>query len=70
MAATADQMSFGLGVIRAIVETVREMGSAPVGPFYAALLGSMDLDTFDRLLDFVLKTKLVRRDGHLLVWVG
>ena len=70
MAATADQMSFGLDVIRAIVETVQEMGSAPVGPFYAVLIGSMDLDTFDRLLDFVLKTKLVRRDGNLLVWVG
>ena len=42
----------------------------PVGPFYAAFLGSMDLNTFNRLLDFVLKTKLVRRDGDLLVWVG
>ena len=70
MTATSDQMSFGLDLIRAIIETVQELKSAPVGPLYMAFMGSMDLDTFNRLLDFVLKTKLVRRDGDLLVWVG
>ena len=70
MAVTAAEMSAGLDMIRAIIETVRELKSAPVGPLYAAMMGSMDLGSFNRMLDIALSTKLIRRDGHQLIWVG
>jgi hypothetical protein len=53
---------------KAIIEEVEAapMG-IPTGHLYATMMGLMSLHTFNMLIDFVLATGEVRRDGDLLV---
>lgn len=65
MEATKEQIDAVRAVARAIVETVREMGSmgAPAGPMYAALMTKgCTLEQFEQITGALVRTKqLVRR---------
>lgn len=52
-----------------ILETVAETGDrgAPSGPMYAALMGRMDLETYNLIVGIAMKGELVTKDGmHVL----
>ena len=50
---------------------IKDAGRIPQGTLYAALMTlGMDLPAFNRLVDLIVGTGLVRREGHELVWVG
>lgn len=53
----------------AIIETVQEAGKqgAPEGPIYAAFMSyGIDLDTFNILVDYCVRSGKIRRAGHVL----
>lgn len=61
-----------LDVMVTVLQIVREAGAdgLPEGPLYAHLMGHMDIGTFERLVQAMLKTKLVERRAHVLYWKG
>lgn len=54
----------------ALAETIRELGSAPLGPMYAAAMGSMSLEEFDACIATLVRAKLVKKAGHVATWIG
>jgi hypothetical protein len=70
MPVTREQVLAGLDIMRGVIETIRDAGQVPSGTVYAALMNTMDLPAYDKMLDLILGTGLVRRDGHMLTWVG
>ena len=64
------QAAAGLQVIKAIADIVREVGEVPAGHLYSAVMGVMDLDRFQHIVDVLVGSKLIRKQGDLLTWVG
>lgn len=61
----------------AIIDAVRLTGQLiaykkqiPQGELYAQLMGHISLENFNRLVDLLVRTKMVKKQGYLLVWVG
>lgn len=53
----------------AIIETVQEAGAqgAPEGPMYAAFMSyGIDLNTFNQLVDYCVRSGKIRRSGNVL----
>lgn len=59
-----------LKTIQAVAETVREVGRAPAGAVFLALqTQGHTFASFRRIVDTLVRTGLVREEGHELVWV-
>lgn len=68
---TEQQVKAALAMCQAMAEAIRDLGSVPSGHLYAQVMGHMDLPTYDRIIDTLIRTGLVRKDAsHLLTWVG
>lgn len=58
-------------MMRAMTETVQELGSIPSGHLYANVMGHMSLDQYDRIIGILVKAKLVTISGHhVITWIG
>lgn len=67
---TVEQVTAGIRVAAAVGETIRELGSVPSGHLYAALMGRMDLDAYNKCIGLLKQANLVEESNHLLTWVG
>jgi DNA-binding IclR family transcriptional regulator len=69
---TPKEVAAGFSTVAAVAEAIRELGSAPAGPIYAALMHQtgMDMQSFEAILRILRNADLVERRGDLLVWVG
>lgn len=71
MPSATEAVITAFNVILAVADVVRESGTTPAGPVYAALAAKgMSLQAFEKVIGTLQSAKLVRRDGDLLVWVG
>ncbi len=69
--ATKAELTAALATVLAVGDVIREVGRAPAGPVYAALMtAGVSYEGFERIVDTLVKAKVVRRDGHELVWIG
>ncbi|MGL6095385.1 MAG: hypothetical protein ACRC7O_06255 [Fimbriiglobus sp.] len=60
-----------VGLIRAVAETIREVGEAPSGTVFAALQAAgVTLTQYERIVQTLVDVKAVEKRGHLLVWIG
>lgn len=60
-----------LQVARVLAETIRESPDGiPAGVLYALVADRMSLATFEQLLSVLELTQLVKRENHLLTWIG
>lgn len=65
------KLKAAVAIARAVAEAIRELGSVPSGHLYAQLMGHMSLEIYERVIDTLVKTGLVRKDrSHLLTWIG
>jgi hypothetical protein len=69
-AVTREQVADALTTMRAVVETVRDLGRVPSGTVYATLMSRMDLSAYNKMVSLIVGTGLVRLENHELVWVG
>ncbi len=53
-----------------IGQTIRDLKEIPSGHLYAILMGSLNLDEYQRIISALKKTGLVSESNHLLTWVG
>jgi len=66
------QLRAALAIAAAVLETVREAGSAPEGILYTALMekAGFSLQDWEILRGTLLRTGLVRAEADQLCWVG
>jgi len=55
----------------AVAEVIREAGAIPSGELYARLMGKLNIESYEMLIESLIKSELIRRErSHLLVWIG
>lgn len=65
-----DEISAALTILKGIADTIRDLGSVPSGQLYAALMGRMDLDKYERVVSILKNAGLVTEEAHVLTWTG
>ena len=70
MSVTREQVVASLNAIKAIADTIKELGVVPSGQLYGTLVGVMDLNTYESLVSRLVGAGLVKKNGNMLVWVG
>ena len=65
---TKEQVGAVVDVIRALADTIRELGSVPNGHLYAQVMEVLDLPTYERAIAMLKRAGLVAESGHLLTW--
>lgn len=68
---TKEQINAGLKTVLAIAESIRELGSVPSGHLYAHLMGSLTLESYEKIIQILVNQDLVKKHpSHLLEWIG
>lgn len=58
-------------IIKTIALCIKEAGTIPSGHLYAAVMGHMDLDSYNRIIDRLKSYNMIRVDGnHLITWIA
>lgn len=66
-----NEISAAIQLLKAVADTVREVGEAPSGAIYAALMeAGISLATYQACVDTLKRAKLVEESNHLLTWIG
>lgn len=66
---TREQLHAGLETIKAVGDTVKELGRVPSGTVYAALsTRGVSLEGFKSIVRILVKAGVIREEGHTLVY--
>lgn len=57
-------------LVVAIGNAIQEAGSIPSGHLYAMLCGKLDINTYNTAIAILIKSKVVKSENHLLIWIG
>lgn len=68
--ATKEQVQIVFEVMSAMAGVIRAKGEIPSGELYAAVMGKMDIHTYEAILSRIKGSGLVEEKNHLLRWVG
>lgn len=67
---TAKEIAAVVGMVAAIAEVIRELGSIPSGHLYASLADKMDIHTYNVVIARLKGAGLVAEAAHVLRWIG
>jgi len=68
---TTEQLKAGTQVIFAVAETIREAGEVLSGTIYAALVGRVTFEGYQKILSILTNAGLISVDRlHLIRWTG
>lgn len=68
---TREQVLGVLEVTLAVGQAIRELGRVPSGELYARLMPTgIKLESYNAIINALVRAKVVKNDNHLLVWVG
>jgi hypothetical protein len=63
--------SAALKAVKALADAIRELGRVPSGHLYASIMGSVDLETYQAVINILKRANLVSEDSvHELRWIG
>ena len=65
-----EQERNALLVVRTVADAIKELGSVPSGHLYARLMGVMNLDQYQAIINVLIKAKMVKVQNHLITWIG
>jgi hypothetical protein len=66
-----DQIANALLLCKELGYAIHQAGEIPSGTLYAAIMGRIDLQTFNACLSTLEKTGLIKVEGsHLIRWTG
>ena len=54
----------------AVAETIREAGECPSGTIYAAIVGRVSLEGYNKILGILTRAGLIIEQSHMIRWVG
>jgi len=65
------QITAALNAAVAVAEAIRELREVPSGHLYARLMQVMDYTSYQRIIDLLVRERLVHRaPSGLLTWIG
>lgn len=69
---TREQAAAALEVIALVGQLVKESPNSevPSGELYARLMDKFSLETYERMIQTLIKSGLIERKFHLLRWIG
>lgn len=62
------QTQAALGIIQAVAEAIRSLGSVPSGELYAQLMGKLTLEQYNQIIDILIRSGVVKQSSHVLTW--
>ncbi len=66
---TKQELSAGLAIVKAVADTVKELGRAPRGVLYAGLMTrGLSLNSYEQIEGMLCRAGLVRIESDCLVW--
>lgn len=65
---TKAEITSGLNVLRALAETVKELGEVPNGHLYATVMSLMDIHQYNKAIDLLVRSTVILKQGDLLKW--
>ena len=68
--ATKQETETAIRILRAIAETIRELGKVPSGHLYARLMDKLSLDQYNKVINVLKHAGLVEEKFHELKWIG
>ena len=70
MAITREELQAGMSTVMAVAEVVRDAGRVPAGVVYMALMTrGVTFEGYEKIIGILERSKLIRRDGDVLVWI-
>ena len=70
MKMTKEQAHAAVEIVRALADTIRELGTVPSGVLYSNVLGTLSLEQYQSVIRLLKNSGLVSETGHLLRWTG
>ncbi len=71
MTPTSEQLKAGQAVVFAVAETIREAGEVPSGTIYAALVGRVTFEGYQKILGILKNAGLISvAPSHMIKWTG
>jgi hypothetical protein len=71
MTPTKEQLLAAVMATKAVAESIRELRVVESGKLYAVICGSLDLATYQHIINTLKRIELVREDAnHVLTWAG
>lgn len=64
------EVTSAIMVVAAVVETVKEIGSIPSGHLYAQLMGRMNLETYEGIINTAKRCNLLKEENNVLTYCG
>jgi hypothetical protein len=65
---TDTQVTSALKMTMAMAESIQGLGQVPSGTLYAHVMGRISLETYEKMIDTLVRAGLVRKQGDLLAW--
>ena len=70
MSKTSDAIR-AVRIAHIVAEAIRDLGEVPSGHLYARLMGVMELQQYEQVIDLLIDAQLIERTpAHLLRWIG
>lgn len=68
---STEKVSAALSIVRAVADTIREVGQAPAGIVYQAFMArGYTMDDYYAVIGFLTRADLIESRGDLLIWKG
>ena len=67
---TQNQKDAVMGIVLAVADVIRALGSVPSGHLYARLMGKISLDDYNAVIGALKTAGVVKEENFLLTWVG
>lgn len=68
--ATKEQVNAYIQIVKAIAETIKELGSVPSGHLYAMVMSKMDIHMYNNIITLLKKNGFITEEYHVLTWIG
>ena len=68
---TREQITAAIEIMDTVIDCVKlggDMG-VPSGHVYAALMGTMSIETYERMIGLLIEAKRIKRSNHVLYYV-
>ena len=65
---TSSEIKAGLQTIMLIADAIKEAGAIPSGHLYAAVCGKLSMTAYEKIIDILKNSGVIREQGHVLIW--
>jgi hypothetical protein len=59
-----------IAIIQAVAEVIKTLQTVPSGHLYANLMGKLNLEQYQMVIDKLKEAKLIKVENHLITWIG